>query len=247
MKPPSPEQNNVKTFYERPTIDRLTGRYTVEWVNQDGPHRIRVRIRVTDMEGHKPSLFSLMRLPQVVKSYRNAKRHPILPDPLPFLAMDAIEFLDQRLKPGMKVLEVGGGNSTLWFLGKGCVVHTIEDSADWAGYVRTFAEEHLGDEACERMNLYVEHGDDAIARINEFEDHAFDVILVDCNNELTWRKDCIAAGRSKVKSGGWMCLDNSDHPTQWGAVELMQDKERFQFSGWAPMALTVSQTSFWQM
>ena len=246
-KPASPEQNNVRTFYETPAIDRLTGRLTVEWVNKDGPHRIRVHTRLTDMEGNKPSLFSLMRLPQVVKSYRDAKRHPILPDPVPFLVMDAIEFLDERLKPGMKVLEAGGGNSTLWFLGKGCDVHTIEHSADWAAYVRTFTHERLGEEASERMNLYLEHGDDAIARIDGFEDRAFDVILVDCASEFTWRKDCVAAGRSKVKSGGWMCLDNSDHPINWPAVELMKDRRRVVFSGFAPMALRVTQTSFWQM
>ena len=44
-----------------------------------------------------------------------------------------------------------------------------------------------------------------------------------------------------------MCLDNSDHPNNWNAAELMLDKERIRFTGWAPMCSVVTQTSFWQM
>tara|TARA_R110002072_G_scaffold125244_6_gene260962 strand:- start:30058 stop:30810 length:753 start_codon:yes stop_codon:yes gene_type:complete len=247
QKPNAPEQNNVQTFYEHPTLDRLTGHYTVEWENSDGTQQIKVHNRITDLEGHAPSLFSLMRLPKVVKSYRDAKRHPILPEPVPFLVLDAIAFLEQKLEPGMRVLEIGGGNSTLWFLAQGCEVHTIEHSPDWAEHMRGFAEERLGSEACERMHLHVEQGEDAIAHIESLDEQSFDIVLVDCMNEFTWRKDCVRAGRSKVKPGGWMCLDNSDHPNNWNAAELMLDKERIRFTGWAPMCSVVTQTSFWQM
>jgi hypothetical protein len=216
-------------------------------MNSDGKKQIKVHNRITDMEGHKPSLFSLMRLPQVVRSYRDSKLHPILPDPMPFLVMDAIEFLKERLEPGMRVLEVGGGNSTLWFLGQGCEVHTIEHSPEWAEHMRAFAKERLDSESCERMHLHVEHGKDAISHIESLDEQSVYIVLVDCMNAYTWRNECVRAGRSKVKSGGWMCLDNSDHPNNWNAAELMLDKERVRFTGWAPMCSVVTQTSFWQM
>lgn len=246
-RPTPPDRNNVRTFYEHPLLDRPTGRYTVEWENSEGRQRIRVHNRLRDMEGHKPSLASLMRLPSVVKSYRDAKRHPILPNPVPFLVWDAIRFIEPEVKPGMDVLEVGGGNSTLWFLERGARVETIEHSGQWADDIRRATRDRLGADALERLTIHVEHGEAAIERIRARADARLDLLLVDCMNEFTWRHDCVAAGRDKIRAGGWMVLDNSDHPNNWSAADLMLDKERIRFTGWAPMCSVVTQTSFWQM
>lgn len=51
--------------------------------------------------------------------------------PLPWLSYSCIEFLEAGNFWGRTVLEIGGGNSTLFFLGKGATVWCIEEEEDW--------------------------------------------------------------------------------------------------------------------
>lgn len=237
----------MRTFYRRPLLDRLTGHYTVEWETEEGPQILTAHNRLTDLEGHLPSLASLMRLPQVAGSYLAARRHPILPEPVPFLVWDAIRFLEGALKPGMRVLEVGSGNSTLWFLKRGCRVTSIEHSEAWARHVRGYVSERLDERYAERLEQHVVAGEAAVQRIERFDDRQFDLALVDCMNEYTSRPDALRAARPKVRADGWMVLDNSDHPQNGPAVEHMADRTRIRFTGFAPMASVVCQTSAWAL
>jgi predicted O-methyltransferase YrrM len=49
----------------------------------------------------------------------------------PWISLEAIESLQETIKPGMSVLEFGGGGSTLFFAKEGLKVTTIESDADW--------------------------------------------------------------------------------------------------------------------
>lgn len=49
-----------------------------------------------------------MRLPYVVKTWFQTRKSPILPQPVPFIVLDAIKFLDKIVQPGMSVIEAGG-------------------------------------------------------------------------------------------------------------------------------------------
>ncbi len=244
-RPPAPTSNNVRTFYTRPWLDRLTGRYTVSWENEGNVASIRVHNRITDMEGHKPSLASLMKVPATVKTYFEAKKRSILKNPVPFLVYEAIEHLGTLVEPGSKVVELGGGNSTLWFLGQGAEVVTFEHSPEWAEHITAFARESLGDDAASRLTVHVAAGDEALELARSLDDSSFDIALVDCMNAFTWRKAGVEALLPKVRSNGTMCLDNSDHPNNWSAVELLGKSDRLRFTGYAPMCPVVTQTSFW--
>ena len=246
-RPPAPTSNNVRTFYERPWIDRVTGHYTVSWKNEDQVASIRVHNRITDMEGHRPSLSSLLRVPSAVKTYFEAKRRSILKKPVPFLVYEAIEHLETLVGPGSKVAELGGGNSTLWFLQQGAEVVTLEHSPEWAQEIRAAAEEALGDEAASRLTVHVAAGDDALEIASSLENGSLDLALVDCMNAFTWRKAGVEALLPKVRSGGTMCLDNSDHPNNWSAVQRLGAADRLRFTGYAPMCPVVTQTSFWTL
>jgi len=245
-RPPAPEENHVVTYYERPLLDRLTGHYTVAWENAGGPQRIRVHNRLTDMEGHPPSLGSLLKAPAVLRTYLQARRHPILPEPLPFLVWDAIRFLARELRPGSRVLELGSGNSTLWFLGRGAWVTSLEHDPTWAEHVREAAA-GLGPERAGRLRQHVAAGREAVEIVHDLGDGEFDLALVDCMNAYTYRRDALRAARPKVRRGGWLVLDNSDHPNNWRAVEDMAGYARRRFSGLAPMCPVVCQTSAWRV
>ncbi|MEZ6016183.1 MAG: class I SAM-dependent methyltransferase [Planctomycetota bacterium] len=245
-RPPAPTTNEVRTYYERPLLDRVSGRYVVAWDTPDGPASIRVHNRVVDLEGERPSLRSVLGLPRVLASYLEARRRPLLRRPLPFLNFDAIRHLARLVPDGAptRVAEVGAGNSTLWLLARGAHVTTIEHDARWA---RELAREAAARGLAGRLTLHVAEGAAALEALSGLDDATLDLLLVDCKNAHTRRHDCIARGRQKVRSGGTVCLDNSDHPNNWSAAELMRDRERTRFSGFGPMCAVVTQTSFWQV
>jgi predicted O-methyltransferase YrrM len=151
------------------------------------------------------------------------------------------------VRPGMKVVEAGGGNSSLWFLEKGTHVTTYEHSAEWAGFVQKTVRENPLRFHEKNFNIKVMQGPSALADMALIPDQSLDFVLVDCMNDFTRRNDCMEVLMSKVKKGGWMILDNSDNPVNWVGADLMKGKEMHKFSGFAPMGLFVCQTTFWKM
>ena len=244
----APRQKTVSSRYENPVVDKLLGRTTLEWVCDDG-HRekLRASLRFTDYEGNRPSLYSVSRLPYVMKTYLAAKQNPIMEKPVPFIVLDAIKFLAPIVKPGTKVMEIGGGNSSLWFLEKGAELTTYEHDVDWAQMVLSRINEEPVRFNENNFSLRVMQGTQTIKDINNMEDGSFDIILIDSMNDFTRRNECVRAAIKKIKKGGWLILDNSDNPVNWGGAELLEGKEKYKFTGYSPMALFVCQTTFWKM
>ncbi|HXG63295.1 MAG TPA: class I SAM-dependent methyltransferase [Planctomycetota bacterium] len=244
---PAPSAGTVvRTYYERPWRDRWTGRYTVAW---DGG-RVRAHTRFQDLQGRWPSWRSVLALPMCVASYWEARSRPLLKRPRPFLVVDAIRFLERTIRPGHRVLEVGGGNSTLWFLERGATVTTVEHDPEWAAgiEVRYAAErERFARAGSGGLSVHVLGGRKAVDFLEGLEGASFDLALIDCANAVTLRVEALRAARPKVKSGGWLVLDNSDHPQNWAAARLMSGCAALRFTGFAPMSLGVSQTSAWRV
>lgn len=241
------DPRSVRTFYTAPWRQRLTGQYTVAWDSPDGPQRLRVHNRLQDLEGRAPSWSSALRLPRTVATYLRTRRHALLREPLPFLVWDTIAFLERELRPGARVLEVGAGNSTLWYLRQGALVTSFEHSPEWVERLQRHVEETLGAEVAQRLDLRLAEGDEAIAGIAALPDEHFDLVVVDSKNEHIERPAAVDAARSKLHAGGWMVLDDSDNPANWPAVERMADRERVRFTGYGPMCAVVCQTSLWQV
>ena len=243
-----PKTRTVRSSYKNPVIDKLLGRTTLEWDCEDGSkEELRASLRFTDYEGNMPSWYSISRLPYVVKTYFESKNSPIMSKPVPFLTMDAIRFLDSLIRPGLKILEIGGGNSSLWFLERGVNLLTYEHNHDWAMMVLEEVKRHPEHYHAERFNLRIMQGTDVLKDLEKLDDRHFDIILVDSMNDFTRRTECIRVAKSKVKEGGWIVLDNSDNPANWAADEILSEKEMYRFTGYSPMSLFVCQTTFWRM
>jgi len=244
----APNSNTVTSRYEKPVIDRLLGRTTLKWVCDDGhTEELKASLRFTDYEGNFPSLYSVARLPYVMRTYMQARTCPIMKYPVPFIVLDAIKYLDGLVRPGIRVLELGGGNSSLWFLEKGVKLVTYEHNVEWAQII--LKEVHSNPEKYNenRFNLNVMQGADTITDLKRLENEYFDIVLVDSMNDFTRRNDCIRAALKKLKPGGWLILDNSDNPVNWNGAELLEGKEMHKFTGFSPMALFVCQTTFWKI
>ncbi|MBK9400227.1 MAG: class I SAM-dependent methyltransferase [Bacteroidetes bacterium] len=243
-----PNKNNITARYENPVIDKVLGRTTLEWTCDDGrKEALKASLRLTDYEGYRPSLYSVLRLPYVMKTWMQTRTSPILDQPVPFIVLDAIRFLEKIVKPGMQVLEAGGGNSTLWFLERGTKVTTYEHSESWANHVLSTVKYNPLRYHEKNIRMKVLCGDAATGDMSLIPDKSLDVVLVDCMNDFTRRNDCIRVLMNKIKPGGWLVLDNSDNPVNWVGAELLEGKEVHRFSGFAPMGLFVCQTTFWRM
>src|SRR5690606_32965680 len=59
---------------------------------------------------------------------------------LPWWVWRAIRFVGGTLRPSDRVLEVGGGFSTLWLAKRAAAVVTIEESAEWRSRVAEAAQ-----------------------------------------------------------------------------------------------------------
>ena len=241
------ETSKVKTYYTHAVLDRITGRYTVEWDSPNVPQIITAHHRFQDFEGNFTSFSSIISLTTILKSYVAQKFRPILKDPVPFLVIDAIRFLETIVKPSMNVLEIGGGNSTAWFLSKGVNLITVEDSEKWAELILKDVRKRKVPAKHDSFKLEIKEGKEAISFITTLPDQSFDLVLIDGSNERTQRNQCVRVARSKIVKGGWMVLDNSDHPYQWPGVASMSDCKRIRFVGYVPMDLGVGQTSFWRI
>lgn len=243
-----PNKQNITASYKTPVIDQLLGRTTLEWTCDDGREEsLRASLRFTDYEGNTPSTYSLLRLPYIIKTWMQSRRSPILAEPVPFIVMDAIRFMEKIVQPGMSIVEAGGGNSSLWFLERNAQVTTYEHSADWAGFIQKTVRENPLRFHEKNFNIKVMQGQSAIADMALIPDQSLDIVLVDCMNDFTRRNDCMEVLISKVKKNGWMVLDNSDNPVNWVGADLLKGKEMHRFSGFAPMGLFVCQTTFWKM
>ncbi|MEZ6018995.1 MAG: hypothetical protein R3F17_02545 [Planctomycetota bacterium] len=235
-----------RTFYERPVLDRPLGRYTLEWNDAGGTHRLRVPNRLVDLQGHRPSLASTLRLPRTLWTWWSARGGRLLRRPVPFLTWDAVHRLEQCVRPGSTVLEVAGGNSTLWLLERGARVFTLEPDAAWAERLRTAIETRLGPEALARWQVRVTTGERDLQPIREGGGAPWDVAIIDPSGWQIPRLPALYAARAHMAPGGTLVLDNSDHPLQWPASEVLGPPNQV-FTGYGAMCLVVTQTSFWQV
>ena len=237
----------ANTFYAH-NYDKLLGNYLVTWADNYNEFVVESPLRITDFDGHYPSLSSVKNIFPAIKTYIESRSRYIIKNPKPFIVYEAINKLSEILTPYDKVLEFGSGNSTLWFLKQQARLTSIEHSSQWANAVNHFIHEEKFDEELIRFfEFKLTQKEETHAYIDGLEDETFDVVFVDSSNGFNNRNESIEHSLSKLKEGGWMVLDNSDHPNNWpGGVYLDSLYKRERFTGYTPMGLYVSQTSFWQ-
>lgn len=120
---------------------------------------------------------------------------------VPMISYRARRIIAALLTPESRMVEFGSGNSTPWFAARAGHVLSIEDDPNWYGHVQ---------HALDAMNIRnVDHrlrtaGD--YADLSDVANSSLDFVLVDGTD----RAGCIAAAVPKLKSGGFLYLDNSD-------------------------------------
>jgi len=131
---------------------------------------------------------------------------------LPWLPFRLIDELGTVVAAGSRVFEYGGGGSTLWFLGRGAEVVTVEHHPQWAGELHRRI-------TSDRWTLLERSAADGYAdyvgAIEDYPDDSFDVVVVDGRE----RARCAVAAMPKVRPGGLLVVDDIDRERYRAAVD----------------------------
>ncbi|MCW2766995.1 MAG: hypothetical protein JWO11_2954 [Nocardioides sp.] len=130
----------------------------------------------------------------------------------PWITADALELLDQLLRPTDRGLEYGAGGTTTWFAERVEFLDSVEGSDRWHGPL----EGDIASKGMDNVTLHLvskeELGIDSPAHregyINvcpDLQPESLDFVFVDGE----YRDDCALRGVTLLKSGGLLILDNA--------------------------------------
>lgn len=157
---------------------------------------------------------------------------------LPWLPFTLIDDLRSEVHDRARVLEFGGGGSTLWFLEQGAEVVTVEHHPQWADHLRqvigtprwTLLERSLESDAA-----------GYVGAADEFDDEHFDLVLVDGRERVR----CAHASLSKVRPGGLLIFDDTDRDRYREGLTRI-GWPRHDYVGFAPAKPTLAYTTLFR-
>src|SRR5437588_6285028 len=169
---------------------------------------------------------------------------------LPWLSWPCVDFLRRHVKPGLRVLEWGGGGSTIFFTAAGCEVTTIESNRVWQERIlKRLAQ--AGDAVRRRVTLrFVDCEEGQPGGLDSYVDQVhdggpWDIVLID---GWAQRIRCMKESASEVKTGGLVILDNAEKDyTRVPAALSSEFKERLKFSGFGPCRIRPTRTDVFVM
>lgn len=201
-------------------------------------------------------------LPEWIRSFRKGY---LQEREIPWMCYSAIDFLDKNTPPSAKVFEYGSGASTLFWLGKGATVVSVEHDGAWydlmsrkllgnprvdyrlveptaldAAIVTSAADPdkyHSKDKRYSRGEF-----SQYVSQIDQFPDESFDIVVIDGRS----RTACIKHASPKVKVGGILVLDNAER--EWYLAEtkgLLVGYSLQRFSGLIPTLHNDSDTNIY--
>ena len=134
-------------------------------------------------------------------------------NPVPWLSISSLMFLDDRLKKSFRILEYGAGNSSLYFAEKCLSVDSIEHDKVWYEIIR---KNHS--QANSKIYLF-SLGDEYVNAINNLRDD-YDIILIDGRQ----RNECTIFSVDYLSSSGVLILDDSERERYLPAIDFLKEK-----------------------
>jgi protein-L-isoaspartate O-methyltransferase len=136
-----------------------------------------------------------------------------------------VDLLNQRQFAGMRVLEIGGGQSTWWWAARAEHVITVESDVDWYGELVAAAPDNV-----ELVNVPVDTQTRDVTGISRFLEGRppFDVVVIDGH----LREECARLTWPLLAEHGALIFDNSDG-FNFQAVSAEWGAQRVDFYGYA--------------
>ena len=122
--------------------------------------------------------------------------------PIPLYTYPVIEYLNSLDFAGKNIFEFGSGQSTLYWLGQGANVASVEHNQDWMDKISSSLKS-----TSNHQYFFAKQQDDYVNSILKFPDFYFDMIVIDGSFS---RYLCAQNVISKIRKDGLIILDNSD-------------------------------------
>ena len=158
-----------------------------------------------------------------IKSMLFGRTHGLYP--LPWMNYHAINYINRSTENFSRVFEYGSGSSTLYWVGRGAKIVSIEHEPSFFNKLKMQLDrnavylliepqiETQGEiNSPDNPDLYQSSGnvgynfENYVKAIDVYPDAHFDIVIVDGRA----RPSCIKRAIAKIKSGGMLVLDNSD-------------------------------------
>lgn len=185
---------------------------------------------------------------------------------IPWITFEAKEWLQSFLAPNMSVFEWGSGGSTIFISKRVKKLISVEHDLEWSQAV----SQNIKGEGilnCEYLLLEPQSGSYGQASFNDvssyisissqyqgmrferyvksidaFPDDSFDLVFIDGRA----RPSCILHAIPKIRTGGFLLLDNSERDKYSRGEDLLKGWERTDFFGVGPINDYFWQTTVWK-
>ena len=167
---------------------------------------------------------------------------------LPWISYPALQFLQDIVKPGMRVFEWGSGGSTIFFARLGCSITSVESSEFWHSQLEGGLQLLTKDQRSKveirfiraDPNEYPQGLDDYVTSV--FDGSPWELVLVD-----GWeRVRCAEAAQGALAPGGMLLFDNSDLNHFADVPERLSSLQGRPFPGLGVSRIWPTQTTIYQ-
>jgi precorrin-6B methylase 2 len=158
-------------------------------------------------------------------------------DPIPWWTYSSIQFIDQFLQENASVLEIGGGNSSIFWINRGNTVLTLETNTEWMQKILSHSKNQPNRH--ELMHIKDETQDSIRSCIL---DRKFDVVVNDGIGDRTSIAELLL---ESLRPGGIMVWDNSERLEYADTISKIKDRgwKELSFHGLGPINAYASSTS----
>jgi hypothetical protein len=196
-----------------------------------------------------------------IKPYRRLLHLNSTQDRKPWVTFGAIDWLSKRVNQNWHVFEFGSGGSTLFFIDRNVKLVSVEHDLCWfkdvcslldkEGHLNRLDYRFVPSENCEfgvpvasssRFSAPNADYKKYVETIKEFPDETFDLVFIDGRA----RVECARHSLKKVRSGGFLLLDDSYRNDYKEIYQMLKDWKRRDFYGFGPYRCEASQTTIWE-
>lgn len=176
----------------------------------------------------------------------------------PWFAFQSIRYIEKLLRPDMKIIEYGGGYSTLWWASRVSEVTTVERSKEWSKEIKLSLRKHdLKNVELRTFDKFPNTSEGELELnyeslrplVDEYissplePKHSCDVLIVDD----VFRNAVVEGGLQFLKPGGLLILDDSERERHKPVMESMirGGWSSAHFFGAVPYHFHEKQTTIW--
>jgi hypothetical protein len=154
--------------------------------------------------------------------------------PIPWWTYGSIQFVDQIVSSTAEVLEIGGGNSTVFWSNRGNQVLTLETNAQWVVKIL----DHVSHKTHIKQ---IQHASPSCVE-DAIGDRKFDVAVNDGPGDRTLIVDLLL---ESLKPGGILIWDNSERSEYAKKISEIRNRgwKELSFHGLGPINAYASSTS----